>query len=398
MPLSLYLHIPFCTVRCSYCDFNTYAGLESLIDPYARALAAEVRRVGSARPEDFDGRVHTVFFGGGTPSLLKADQLGIVIDAVHEAFEVLPDAEVTLEANPGTVDPASLASYRELGVNRLSFGVQSAQPAELQLLDRLHTFGQVVEAVAWARRAGFDNLNLDLIFGLPHQSPSAWRDTLERTLALEPDHLSLYALTLEFGTPMQTWVARGLLPSPDPDEAADMYEWASEALQSSGFAQYEISNWAKLGPAEPDDGGAPGLACRHNLQYWRNLPYLGFGAGAHGFAAGWRYSVTRSPRAYLERMSGGTRRPFPFSPALESSQPVAPEVEMGETMMMGMRLTGEGVGEEAFQHRFGRPLSESYPGELRRLMEQGLIERNAGRVRLTRRGRLLGNRVFAAFV
>ncbi|MGH2625092.1 MAG: coproporphyrinogen-III oxidase family protein, partial [Anaerolineales bacterium] len=161
MPLSLYLHIPFCTVRCSYCDFNTYAGLESLIEPYVQALAAEVRLVGTARPEDFDGRVHTVFFGGGTPSLLPPGQLAIVMDAIRKVFDVLPEAEVTLEANPGTVDRRSLAGYRELGVNRLSFGVQSAQPAELRLLDRLHTFDQVVEAVAWARRASFDNLNLD---------------------------------------------------------------------------------------------------------------------------------------------------------------------------------------------------------------------------------------------
>lgn len=398
MALSLYLHIPFCTVRCSYCDFNTYAGLETLIGPYARALAAEVRYVGAAKPKDFDGRVHTVFFGGGTPSLLTVEQLAIVMEAIRESFEVLPDAEATLEANPGTVDPKLLAGYRELGVNRLSFGVQSAQPTELQLLDRLHTFGQVVEAVAWARQAGFDNLNLDLIYGLPHQSMTAWRDTVERTLALGPDHLSLYALTLEFGTPMQAWVERGLLPEPDSDEAADMYEWASETLQGSGFAQYEISNWAKLRPGETASETVPFRACLHNLQYWRNLPYLGLGAGAHGFAAGWRYSVTRSPRAYLQRMAGATSRPFPFSPAVEGIHPVGPEGEVGETMMLGMRLTAEGVGEENFQLRFGQPLGERYSGELHQLSELGLIERIDGRVRLTRRGRLLGNRVFAAFV
>lgn len=396
--LSLYLHCPFCTVRCSYCDFNTYAGLESLIAPYARALAAEVRYVGGARPEDFEGRVHTVFFGGGTPSLLTVEQLVLVMEAIRESFEVLPDAEVTLEANPGTVDPESLAGYRRLGVNRLSFGVQSAQPAELQLLDRLHTFGQVVEAVGWARQAGFDNLNLDLIYGLPDQSLPAWRDTLERTLALSPDHLSLYALTLEFGTPMQAWVERGLLTEPDSDEAADMYEWACETLEGSGFAQYEISNWARRRPGETASEKVPLGACRHNLQYWRNLPYLGFGAGAHGFAAGWRYSVTRSPRAYLQRMTEAMPRSFPFSPALEATQPVGPEVEVGETMMMGMRLTGEGVGEEDFQRRFGQPLGERYSGEILRLSELGLIERTGGRVRLTRRGRLLGNRVFGEFL
>lgn len=398
MPLSLYLHIPFCTVRCSYCDFNTYAGLESLLAPYARALAAEVRQVGGARPEDFDGRVHTVFFGGGTPSLMPVEQISMVMDAIRESFEVLPDAEVTLEANPGTVDPESLAGYRRLGVNRISFGVQSAQPAELRLLDRLHTFDQVVEAVAWARRAGFDHLNLDLMYGLPRQSLPAWRDTLERTLALAPDHLSLYALTLEFGTPMQAWVERGLLPEPDSDAAAEMYEWASDTLEDFGFVQYEISNWAKLRPGEIEAESVPLSACRHNLQYWRNLPYLGFGAGAHGFAAGWRYSVTRSPRGYLQRMAQASPPSFPFSAALEETHPVGPDIERGETMMLGMRLTGEGVGEEDFRQRFGQRMGDRYSGELKRLSELGLIERADGRVRLTRGGRLLANRVFGEFL
>jgi oxygen-independent coproporphyrinogen-3 oxidase len=398
MPLSLYLHIPFCTVRCSYCDFNTYAGLESLIGAYMDALAEEVRRVGEARPGGSDRTVHTVFFGGGTPSLVPPPQLAAVLGAIREAFELLPNAEITLEANPGTVDPNSLSEFRRIGINRLSFGVQSAQPAELRLLDRLHTFEQVEQSVAWARAAGFDNLNLDLIFGLPGQSLEAWRDSLEQTLDLAPDHLSLYALSLEFGTPMQAWVRRGLLVEPDSDTAADMYEWASEALEGSGFGQYEISNWARLAPGENPSDTPPRLACRHNLQYWRNQPYLGLGAGAHGFAAGSRYSVVRSPRGYLERIAARRPAPYPFSSALEGSQSVDIETEMGETMMLGMRLTGEGVRESEFRARFGVGIAERYPEEVKELTELGLVERTPDRVRLTPSARLVANRVFAAFV
>ncbi|MEX2029998.1 MAG: radical SAM family heme chaperone HemW [Anaerolineales bacterium] len=398
MPLSLYLHIPFCTVRCSYCDFNTYAGLESLIEPYTRALAEEVRRVGQARPDGADRTVHSVFFGGGTPSLVPPARLGEVLDAIRESFELRSDAEITMEANPGTVGPSSLALFRGIGINRLSFGVQSAQPAELRLLDRLHTFEQVEQAVAWARASGFDNLNLDLIFGLPGQGLGAWRDSLERTLDLAPDHLSLYALSLEFGTPMQAWVRRGLLVEPDPDAAADMYEAASEALETRGFGQYEISNWARLSPGESAKDAPPRRACRHNLQYWRNQPYLGLGAGAHGFAAGSRYSVVRSPRGYLERIAAGPPGAYPFSPALEGSQAVDVETEMGETMMLGLRLTGEGVRQSEFRGRFGVAIADRYPAELNELSDLGLIERTTDRVRLTRPGRLLANRVFAAFV
>ena len=244
--LSLYLHIPFCQVRCAYCDFNTYAGLDDLIAPYARALVKEVQMVGEAsRGAEERGAVHTIFFGGGTPSLLPTELHAEIFAALREAFELTPDCEITLEANPGTVSRAYLQGLRELGVNRLSFGVQSSHPHELRLLDRLHLFGDAAQAVTWARAAGFENVNLDLIFGIPHQTLEMWQATLNRTLALGPDHLSCYALSLEHGTPMRAWVYRGLLPMPDPDLAAEMYEWASEALEKNGYVQYEISNWAR---------------------------------------------------------------------------------------------------------------------------------------------------------
>jgi oxygen-independent coproporphyrinogen-3 oxidase len=392
--LSLYIAIPFCAVRCAYCDFNTYAGLEALMAPYARALAKEIRLVGEAggRP-----RVHTVFFGGGTPSLLPIDLHKGIFAAMREAFTLTPDCEITLEANPGTVSRATLAELRGLGVNRLSFGVQSSHPHELRLLDRLHLFGDVVQAVSWARAEGFDNINLDLIYAIPQQTLAMWRATLLRVLGLGPDHISAYALSLEHGTPMRSWVYRGLLPMPDSDLAAEMYDWASETLQAHGFEQYEISNWAR-GRADSALSVTPALACRHNLQYWRNQPYLGFGAGAHGYACGQRYSDVLAPAAYIARMEMKERRAFPLSPAVAQATPLTRDDEMGETMLMGLRLVREGVTEAEFSARFGIGLAERYGRELRRLSAQKLIEWQDGRVRLTPGARLLGNRVFREFV
>lgn len=435
--LSIYLHIPFCQIRCAYCDFNTYAGLDNLIPAYVRALVKEIRLVGKAQglkaqgprtqdPSSWalslgpwgDGAgvgVHTLFFGGGTPSLLPLSELALIFDTLRDSFALTPDCEITLEANPGTVDQAYLEGLRALGVNRLSFGVQSSHPGELKLLDRLHTFDEVVLAVQWARAAGFDNLNLDLIFGIPHQTLAMWQETLARALALQPDHLSCYALSLEHGTPLRSWVYRGLLPMPDSDLAAEMYEWASEELERHGFGQYEISNWAKDEGRSTEDGrrkteggrsssfvlrhpSSVERKCRHNLQYWRNLPYLGLGAGAHGYAAGWRYSNVLAPAAYSARLEESGEVQFPFSPAVAETIQVAEETAMGETMMMGMRLTCEGVRDECFQERFGISLREKYARELRELKELKLIEWDNEGARLTKSGRLLGNRVFREFV
>jgi oxygen-independent coproporphyrinogen-3 oxidase len=398
MPVSLYLHIPFCRVRCAYCDFNTYSGLEHLRAQYVAALVREVELVAEAAPTGFSRASDTIFFGGGTPSLLEAHLVRSLLAALRGSFEVAPDAEVTLEANPGTVDRAYLTALRAAGVNRLSYGVQSAQPDELRLLDRLHTFDQAAEAVGFARQAGFDNLNLDLIYGVPHQTLRAWTDTVARTLALQPDHLSLYALSLEHGTPMRAWVQRGRLPSPDPDLAADMYEAAGNMLAEAGFVQYEISNWARRTPGAPGDG-APLRACRHNLTYWRNGTYLGFGAGAHGCAAGRRYSNVRSPHAFVQRVHRHRGAlAFPFSPAVVERIPVDLSTQRAETMMLGFRLTEEGVDGKAYQERFGAPAEHHFGSELRSLLQLGLIEQRPDRLRLAPSARLIANRVFQAFV
>ncbi len=372
-PLSLYLHIPFCQRRCSYCDFNTYAGLEDLYVPYAVALAEEVRRAGRGE------RVATIFFGGGTPSIMPVPLVADLLRACHEAFDVDADAEISLEANPGTVDEARLAGLRRLGINRLSFGVQSANPAELALLGRLHSFDQAAQAVAMARAAGFDDLSLDLIYGLPEQSVEHWDRTLQATLALSPEHLSAYCLTVEDGTPLADWVGSGQVPEPDPDLAAEMYELAESMLGEAGFSHYEISNWAR-----------PGRECRHNLVYWRDGEYLGFGAGAHSHRDDRRWWNVRAPAEYIARVrAGGTPE--------AGGELISPAQAMGEMMMLGLRLS-QGVSATAFRKRFDRELDAVYRRQLEELAAADLIEWDAGCVRLTSRGRLLGNQVFARFL
>jgi oxygen-independent coproporphyrinogen-3 oxidase len=394
MPTSLYVHIPFCRHRCAYCDFNTYAGLEPLMPAYLEALAVEIQGIGRlAKAEGRPPSVHTVFFGGGTPSLLSAYQLRAILDQIRQSFELTQDAEITLEANPGTVDPEGLLAMRRLGVNRLSLGMQSSHAEELRLLERQHGMGEVRQAIDWARKAGFDNLNLDLIYGLPDQSMASWRASLSQAIALGPEHLSLYALSLEFGTPMLKRVKEGELSRPDPDAAADMYEWSSDELEKAGFLQYEISNWAR-----PESNGQP-KGCQHNLQIWRNGEYLGFGAGAHGFAAGTRTRGVRSPRSYIARLEAGDwRGPYPLSPATVWYEP-QPAIRRAEDMMiLGLRLTREGVSEQAYAEAIGRPMQADFGEPIRALTDNGLLELSDGRVRLTPRGRLLGNRVFQAFL
>ena len=410
--LSIYLHIPFCTHRCAYCDFNTYAGQEGSIPAYVEALRNEIQAAGSGSSSPHS--VGTVFFGGGTPSLMTPSQFESILRTISTHFELSPSAELTFEANPGTVSADGLAQLRRAGMNRISFGVQSANAEELRMLERAHSFTDVINAVKWARQAGFDNLNLDLIYALPGQTLQTWQVTLQRALALHPEHLSLYALTLEHGTPFGRWASRGLLPLPDPDLAADMYEWSADFLAQQGYVQYEISNWAL------DDGGRwtvdgktgvegeslstvygpPSRACQHNLQYWRNLEYLGLGAGAHGYAGGVRYSNILRIKSYIDRLSQVPipKSQFPLTPATVNQHKNSLRDDMQETMMTGLRLTGEGVSASVFQERFGVTLTDAFGKEIDELLGFGLLEWADQSLRLSERGRLLGNQVFMRFV
>ncbi|OGO49140.1 MAG: hypothetical protein A2Z30_06535 [Chloroflexi bacterium RBG_16_64_43] len=390
---SLYVHIPFCRHRCGYCDFNTYSGLDSLIPNYVEALSKEIREVGSQgdRP-----RLHSLFFGGGTPSLLTTHQAGVLIGTIRHSFSIEAEAEFTLEANPDGLTERYLAELLLLGVNRLSLGVQSIHPAELAVLEREHGIERVVSSVRAARAAGLANLSLDLIYGIPGQTLDTWEQTLQCVLDLDPDHLSLYALTLEHGTPLRREVRAGRVAAPDDDLAADMYEQAGERLARNGFAQYEVSNWARR-PAGPD---AWRFASRHNLQYWRNLPYFGVGAGAHGYVNGRRYSNVLAPATYIRRMNAGPGRNWPLSRAVARSELLSNDEAMRQSMWLGMRLTEEGVPVEDFTQRFGVSPDGRFGPEIDELLAQGLIEREVrpNRLRLTEHGRLLANQVFVRFV
>src|SRR5437763_10891157 len=262
---SLYLHIPFCHTRCHYCDFNTYAGILPLREPYVRALLTEIALAGE-QVRYADGtprRSRTIFFGGGTPSLLTVSQIQRLLKACFEAFTVDTNAEITLEANPGTLNQQQLAGLRAAGINRLSMGAQSFDADLLQTLGRIHTPVEIEQAIQYARSAGFTSINVDFMFGLPGQTMDHWRDTLEHALELRPEHLSLYSLIVEEGTPFYSWVHEGRIAPVDEDLCADMYEFADQRLRAAGYINYEISNWS-----------LPGHHSRHNLTYWQNLPYV----------------------------------------------------------------------------------------------------------------------------
>lgn len=383
--LAIYLHIPFCRTRCSYCAFNTYTGLSHLIAPYTQALQREIRAVAPHPP----ARACSAYFGGGTPSLLPLESLQQLLSTLATAFALEPDAEITLEANPGTVSATYLTHARRAGVNRLSLGMQSAHAHELRLFARSHALQDVRLAVSQARQAGFANLNLDLIYGIPRQTVAQWRATLNAAIALAPDHLSLYSLSVEDATPLQARIARGELTPPDPDLAADLYELACESLAAEGFVHYEISNWAR-----------PGYACRHNLHVWRNLPYLGFGAGAHGCAQHIRYANLDHPADYIAALQGSAASPgFPLSAAAHEVIELDQQDAIVETVILGLRLLEEGIDERAFAARFATELASLFGPAIDRLIGLGLLQRTEDqRLLLTVQGRLLANRVFTEFV
>lgn len=293
--VSLYLHIPFCHTRCHYCDFNTYAGILPMREPYVRALLTEITLAGqmAQHGDRSPRRSRTIFFGGGTPSLLSVSQITDLLEACYSSFAVDKDAEITLEANPGTLDQEQLAGLRAAGINRLSMGAQSFDAGLLKALGRIHTPEEVQQAVYYARNAGFTSINLDLMFGLPEQTMDHWHETLDCALALHPEHLSLYSLIIEEDTPFYDWVHQGRITPGDEDLCADMYEYADEYLGKAGYTNYEISNWT-----------LPGHHSRHNLTYWQNLPYIGMGAGAHSCFGGRRFSNERNPSIYVKKLKG----------------------------------------------------------------------------------------------
>jgi oxygen-independent coproporphyrinogen-3 oxidase len=382
--VGLYLHIPFCLAKCVYCDFNSYPQMEGMHERYVQAMCAEIR--GSAEQHPALG-VDSIYIGGGTPTVLSSSLLTQLLAACRESFEVADDAEISIEANPGTVDQDQLTALCAAGIDRVSLGAQSFNEHELQLLKRIHTVDQTREALGLIRAAGTCNINLDLIYGLPQQSLADWTSTLDQALRLAPEHISLYALSVEEGTPLAECIARGELPPTDDDLAADLYTAAEGRLQEAGYAHYELSNWAVK---RTSAAGTPEvLWCRHNLKYWHVDPYLGFGAGAHSHFAGRRFCSVAHPEEYVLRLENG------LSPTANTAL-IGPEESMVETMILGLRLT-EGVRFSDFRQRHGRDLHGQYTHALSELAGLGLVTGDDQAIRLTTRGRLLANQVFLRF-
>ena len=391
--IGLYVHIPFCATKCPYCDFNTYAKIEDLMPAYTEALVAEIGLWGETlgRPT-----IGTVFFGGGTPSYLPERQVGELMDAVRTSFELAARAEVTLEANPDDVTEYKLAEWLTQRINRLSIGVQSFDDRLLEMLGRRHSSTDAVRAYRAAVEAGFSNASIDLMYGLPDQTLEDWQRTLEQANALAPPHISMYCLTLENGTPMERWVGSGRLAEPDPDLAADMYLMAQEVMEREGYGHYEISNWAR-----------PGFESRHNLVYWRNRPYLGVGPGAHSYLGAFRFFNIRSPAEYVRRLGSGlvechgpsrlTADSLQRMPGVAGVEAIDRRLEMAETMMMGLRLEA-GIDSSDFTRRFGSTPEAEYGAIIGELAGQGLLDAGDGVLKLTPRGRMLGNEVFARFL
>lgn len=375
---SLYLHIPFCRSKCPYCDFFSQVGDQAQLDEYVDLLLRHLAWLHDSRA--FTAPLGTVFFGGGTPSLLTPGQVAAILDQLQGTVGLTCAAEISLEANPGTVDLACLEGYRKAGVNRLSFGVQSLQAGALQLLGRGHSSHQAVQAVAWARQAGFSNIGCDLMFGLPGQGQGALLQDLSALLQLQPDHLSCYGLTVEAGTPFEALQCSGALNLPDEDVFPELYLAIHEQLTGAGFEHYEISNYARTGHL-----------CRHNLAYWRRQTCFAVGAGAHSFTAagsGTRRAVPADLSRYRQCLQQGC------DPA-ETLETFDRQGAMAETLYLGLRCR-EGVAEEDFRRAFGLGVAEAFPKAVRRCGERlRLVE---GRWRFDLQGWLLFDHFISFFL
>ena len=373
----LYIHIPFCRSRCSYCDFATGLYESSLAERYVRALINEIRNWNKVEtPRDVD----TIYFGGGTPSLISAGQLATILEAVHTRFHVAVGSEITLEMNPGTVTRESLREFRNLGVNRASFGAQTFDDNELARLGRSHSSNETLQTFDWLRESGFENVSFDLIAGLPGQSISAWRNNLDRSLALGPEHLSFYLLEVHEGTPLAEHIRTGKQPLPDADLAAQMYELMLERACAAGYEHYEISNLCR-----------PGFESRHNTKYWNGAAYYGFGCSAHSYdGERLRWANERNVQRYIEGIEKGVD-------AVVERTELTPDDVRAEAVFLGLRLM-RGVNTRQYQNHFGVDLLTERFAELKQFREAGLIELDGDLIRLTRSGALLSNEVFTAFI
>lgn len=374
----IYIHIPFCATRCHYCNFATGGYESGLARRYTAAVREEIDRVDiSTKPAM--RRVDTIYFGGGTPTTLTIGQISSLIETCRQRFDVASDSEITAEANPGSVSQNYLEELRSAGVNRLSFGVQSFDDGELQMIGRAHSAQEAREAVRMARAAGFANVSLDLIAGLPEQKPETWRRNLEEAFALNPDHLSVYLLELYKDAPLLHRINRGELRAIDDELTVAMYFELVDEAERQGFEHYEISNWAR-----------PGFGSRHNLKYWTGAPYWAFGVSAAGYDGLRRWSNTRNIHEYLEKIESGQ------SQVTEQFE-LDDDDRQSENLFLRLRLK-DGVDLGEHQRRFGVNALERYHDEIERLREAGLIELDESRLKISRAGKVLANEVFTVFV
>ena len=369
--LELYIHIPFCIRKCQYCDFLSGPSDRKTRDRYMDALQKEIQAVRDVEAYE----IVSVFIGGGTPSVLEAGAIASLMDTVRKKFALRDDIEITIEANPGTVDREKLSVFRRAGINRLSLGLQSTDPAELKMLGRIHTYEEFLQSYRMARAAGFDNINIDLMFAVPGQTEEAWKQHLREVAELEPEHISAYSLIIEEGTPF----AEKELDLPDEDTEYQMYEDTAEILKEYGYHQYEISNYAKKG-----------YECRHNAGYWKRTEYLGLGLGASSLYGGLRFFNTRDMQEYLR-----------FSDQAEKIRKEVTRLgrkdEIEEFMYLGLRMT-EGVSEEDFEEKFGEKLENIYAPVLQKYKETGFLEYTGTNWRFTRKGIHVSNHILADFL
>ncbi|MDO4490444.1 MAG: radical SAM family heme chaperone HemW [Lachnospiraceae bacterium] len=376
MQLELYIHIPFCVKKCAYCDFLSFRGGREQQRVYVEALLKEIQA--RSTQENLKGKqVVSIFFGGGTPSVLPAGWIREILDCVRQCFSLAQDVEISLESNPGTLDREKLSVYRAAGINRLSLGCQSTEDQELQMLGRIHTWQQFLESYSLAREAGFSNINVDLMSGLPGQSAASWEQSLRRVAELQPEHISAYSLILEEGTPL--YEQQEQYAFPEEEEERLMYESTWRILENYGYQQYEISNYS-----------LPGRECRHNLGYWTGTEYLGLGLGAASLLENRRFSNTGDRERYVSLCE---------TPGMleEQQELLTEEDRMGEFMILGLRLN-RGVSSREFQEKFGRSLQEQYGAVIEKYEKWNLLVREGEYLHLTREGISVSNQVMAEFL
>src|SRR5579862_8413591 len=376
-PSALYVHVPFCPYKCAYCDFVTHVGGTNLVQPYVDAVCREIERSSHIHPSL---PLRSIYLGGGTPGMLMPRQVAQVLSTASDAFGFDAECEITLESNPDTVELAALVGFRKARVNRLSLGVQSLDRGELHVLGRGHDPATVVTATKYAREAGFLNLSLDLIYGVPGQSLESWRQTLEGVLALRPEHISLYSLIVEPRTTFDLLRRRGRLALPEDDLVADMYDVASELLRTAGFEHYEVANWA-----------LPGFQCRHNLAYWHDHQFLAVGVGAFDYIRPYRSSRVRGTKRYVDLVNG-------HASVISHKDEITPAIERFETAVMGLRLLDEGVSRDRFRSRFPEGLDATYGTVISELAALGFLTDDGETIRMRESMVPLANEAWERFL